>query len=301
MEQLKDIIFWFQNSTWAHLLFRIGLLIFFILLGMIILNFFINRFHRALKQGIEDPETLKRANTLIRVFKSVIFFIIFLVGVMLILSELKIDIKPIIAAAGIGGIAIGFGAQNLIKDLIAGFFLILENQIRVGDVVNIDGTGGLVEDIRLRVIVLRDLSGSLHIIPHGKVSKVTNMTYGYSYYLFDYGVAYKEDAEKVMRVIKEVAEELRADPNFKEDILEPVEILGLDKFADSAIVIRGRLKTKPIQQWRVGRELNLRVKKRFDQLGIEIPFPHRTVYFGNLPETLLKSFLNQKEVRDEKR
>jgi len=265
-------------------LLKIGIIILTSVILLLIYNWLIGRFQHFLARGIKREEASKRAITLSRILKSLGFALVILIGLMMVLSELKIDIKPIIAAAGVGGIALGFGAQSLIKDLISGFFLILENQIRVGDVVKIGDLSGVVEDIRLRVILLRDLAGNLHIIPHGNISQVTNMTHSFSYYLFDYGVAYKENIERVIEVIREVAEELRSDPDFKGDILEPAEILGLERFEDSAVVVRGRIKTKPLKQWRVGRELNLRIKKRFDQLGITIPFPHCTVYLEERKE-----------------
>ncbi len=196
---------------------------------------------------------------------------------MIILGEIGIQIGPILATAGIFGLAIGFGVQNLVQDVISGFFLLLEDQVRVGDVVQIAGKGGLVEKVGLRMIILRDLSGNAHYVRNGKVDIVTNMTKEYSRYVFDIGVAYREDVDEVMEVIKHVDEELRSDPQFRDLILEPIEILGVDAFADSAVAVRARTKTKPIQQWTVGREFNRRLKKRFDELGIEIPFPHQTV------------------------
>lgn len=225
-------------------------------------------------------EQAKRAATLTHILRDVVVVAVVAIGSMLVLAEIGIDLKPILAAAGIGGLAIGFGAQSVVKDVISGFFLLLENQVRVGDVVTIGGTGGLVEAITLRTIVLRDLAGNVHIIPHGGVDRVTNMTKDYSRYVFDVGVAYREDPDEVMRVLKEIGEALRQDPDFAPDILEPLEILGVDKFADSAVIVRCRITTKPIQQWRVGREMNRRIKKTFDARGIEIPFPHHTVYWG---------------------
>jgi small conductance mechanosensitive channel len=157
---------------------------------------------------------------------------------------------------------------------------LLENQVRVGDVVNIGGTGGLVEAITLRTIVLRDLAGNVHIIPHGSVDRVTNMTKDYSRYVFDVRVAHREDPDEVIRVLQEIGESLQRDPDLAQDILEPLEILGVDEFADSAVIIKCRITTKPIQQWRVGREMNRRIKKTFDARGIEIPFPHVRLYWG---------------------
>jgi len=198
----------------------------------------------------------------------------------MILGELGVEIGPILAAAGIVGFAIGFGAQNLVQDIISGFFILLEDQIRVGDVVEIAGKGGLVEKITLRMIVLRDLAGNVHFVRNGEINIITNMTKEYSRYVFDIGVAYREDVDKVIEVIQQVDEGLRGDPEFKDDILEPIEILGLDQFANSAVIIKARTKTKPIKQWRVAREFNRRLKKKFDERNIEIPFPHVTLYMG---------------------
>jgi small conductance mechanosensitive channel len=199
---------------------------------------------------------------------------------MMILEKLGIQIGPILAAAGVLGLAVGFGAQKLVEDVISGFFILLEDQIRVNDVVVISGTGGLVEKVNLRMVVLRDLAGNVHYIRNGSIGTVTNMTKEYSRYVFDIGVAYREDTDEVVEVIKKVDEEMRADSGFKDLILEPIEILGVDKFADSAVIIKARTKTKPVQQWAVGREFNRRLKKKFDELGIEIPFPHTTLYMG---------------------
>jgi len=167
-----------------------------------------------------------------------------------------------------------------VKDVLSGFFILLEDSIGVGDVVEIAGVGGLVEEVRLRTIRLRDLSGNVHVVPNGSVDKVKNMTKDYSYYLFDLGVAYREDVDEVMAVVQEIAEGLRTDRDFAADILEPLEMLGVDQFADSAVIIKCRIKTVPIKQWRVGREMNRRIKKTFDAKGIEIPFPHHTLYWG---------------------
>jgi moderate conductance mechanosensitive channel len=286
----------FNPEEMSHSAMRIGGILFVAVVCLLAADFFIGRFDQFLNKGLKNEETIKRANTLNRVLKSLSFAAVILVSALLVLSELKIDIKPIIAAAGIGGVALGFGAQGLVKDLISGFFLILENQIRVGDVVQIGSTSGVVEDIRLRVLLLRDLSGNLHIIPHGNINEVTNMTHSFSYFVFDYSIAYKENVEKVLEAIGEVAGELAADPEFKSDVLEPAEIMGLERFESSGVIVKGRIKTKPMSQWRVGRELNLRIKNRFEKLGIEIPGAQRTVYLANLPESLLKSSSNDKEV-----
>jgi small conductance mechanosensitive channel len=216
--------------------------------------------------------------------RDIVRIVILFIGSMMILAEVGVDLKPLLAAAGIGGLAIGFGAQSLVKDIISGFFILLEDSVRVGDVVEIAGVGGLVEDVKLRTITLRDLSGNVHVVPAGAIDKVKNMTKIYSFYLFDVAVAYREDVDEVMALLQAIGEELRQDLAFREDILEPLEMLGVDHFADSAVIVKCRIKTKPIQQWRVGREMNRRIKKSFDAKGIEIPFPHRTIYWGKPKE-----------------
>ena len=228
----------------------------------------------------EDPEFQKRTHTLGSIIRYVLVIAISIVAAMTVLKELGVEIAPILAAAGIVGLAVGFGAQSLVKDVISGFFILLEDQIRVGDVVQIGDKAGLVEKINLKTTILRDLAGNVHYVPNGHIDVVTNMTKDYSRYVFDIGVAYRENVDEVIEVIKEVDEELRNDPGYKDDILEPIEIFGLDQFADSAVIVKARTTTMPIKQWRVAREFNRRLKKRFDERNIEIPFPHVTLYMG---------------------
>ncbi len=178
------------------------------------------------------------------------------------------------------GVAVGFGAQQLVRDIINGFFILLDDQIRVGDVVDIAGKSGLVETVNLRMTTLRDAGGNVHFVRNGEITVVTNMTKEFSRYVFDIGVAYRENVDEVIRVIQLVDEDMRRDPVFQQDILEPIEVLGLDKFADSAVIIKARTKTRPLRQWAVGREFNRRLKMKFDEMGIEIPFPHMTLYAG---------------------
>jgi len=238
-----------------------------------------NRVFRHFLQS-QDSEVQKRAETMSSIIKYIAGIVIITVGIIMILGEMGVDIGPLLATAGVLGVAVGFGSQHLVQDVISGFFILLDDEIRVGDVVEVSGKGGLVERINLRMTVLRDLAGNVHYIRNGHIDIVTNMTKVYSRYVFDIGVAYREDVDEVMDVIRAVDEELRADPEFAEVILEPIEIFGLDQFADSALIIKARTKTKPIQQWRVGREFKRRLKKRFDEKGIEIPFPHVTLYMG---------------------
>ena len=231
------------------------------------------------KQKI-DSEYKKRADTLGAVVKHVLTVVIMVITAIMILGQLGVEIGPILAAAGIIGLAVGFGAQNLVKDVINGFFILLEDQIRVGDIVQIGGRSGLVEKVNLKMTVLRDVAANVHYIPNGTIDVVTNMTKGFSRYVMDIGVAYREDTDQVIQIIKTVDENIRQDEEFNMDILEPIEILGLDKFADSAIIIKARIMTKPGKQWRIGREFNQRLKKAFDENNIEIPFPHVTLYMG---------------------
>jgi len=237
-----------------------------------------------LKKLASDPrdstEQEKRVETLMGIFMSVVSIVLWLVVLMMVLKKVGLDIAPLLAGAGIVGLAVGFGAQELVRDMISGFFMLMENQVRAGDVAIINGTGGLVEKVGLRTIVLRDLSGVVHVFQNGKVDTMSNMTKEWSAIVFDIGVAYKEDTDQVMEIMKAVAEELRSDPRLGGYILEPMEVFGVDNFGDSAVIIKGRIKTKPIQQWTVGREYRRRLKKAFDQQGIEIPFPHRTLFWG---------------------
>ena len=229
-----------------------------------------------------DTESQKRADTLSSVIRWVLRTAILMVAAVMLLGQLGVQIGPILAAAGVVGIAVGFGAQNLVQDVISGFFLLLEDQVRVGDVVQLNDRSGLVEKITLRMIILRDTTGSVHYVRNGKIDVVTNMTKEFSYAVFDIGVAYREDPDRVSVAIKSVGQDLQKDPAFKDDILAPVEVLGLDKFAESAMVIKARIKTRPSRQWEVGREFNRRLKKKFDELGIEIPFPHITLHSARI-------------------
>ncbi len=251
-----------------------------------LMKLLLRRFRNLIMKSVSDGgdqtqlEREKRATTLIGIARGVIIVAIWAIFVMIFLQQLGLDIGPILAGAGIVGLAVGFGAQELVRDAISGFFMLLENRVRTGDVAIVNGQGGLVENINLRTITLRDLGGVVHTFQNGKINTLANMTKDWSAMVFDIGVAYKENVDKVIEVIRQVGEELHQDPDFKDFILEPIEIMGLDKFGDSAIIIKARIKTLPIKQWVVGREYNRRLKFSFDQEGIEIPFPHRTIYWG---------------------
>ncbi len=238
------------------------------------------RIEAIIERRHSDVEYKKRASTLGRVILWLLRVVVIAVASMMLLEQFGLPIGPALTAAGVVGVALGFGAQNMVQDFLGGFFILIENQVRVGDVVKINDQSGLVEEINLRMIVLRDYAGNVIYLRNGKIDIVTNMTKDYSYAVFNISVAYREDFDEVVKVLKAIDEDLRKDPAFREDILSPLEVAGLDAFGDSAIVIKARTMTRPIQQWRVGREFNRRMKMKFDELDIEMPFPHQTVYFG---------------------
>jgi small conductance mechanosensitive channel len=226
----------------------------------------------------------RKRRTILPLFHWLVNVAAVFIGGVFVLSQVGLNITPILAGAGIVGLAVGFGAQSLVKDFISGLFMLFEDSVAVGDVVVINGTGGLVEAVTLRTVKMRDLAGNVHVIPNGTVDMITNMTKEYSRYVFEVGVAYREDVDEVMEVLLGIGKSMEEDPVFKDDIIGPLEVLGVDKFDDSAVVIKARITTKPIQQWRIGREFNRRMKKVFDEKNIEIPFPHRTIYWGE-PKT----------------
>lgn len=230
------------------------------------------------------PEaTEKRVKTLTGLLGTIAKVAIWGVVVVVVLTEMGVEIAPILAGAGIAGLAVGFGAQNLVRDVISGFFIVLENQVRVGDVAIINGTGGLVESISFRTMVLRDLQGVVHVFPNGGITSLSNMTKGWSAFVLNMGIAYDQDTDEVVQVMKDVHAELMRDPEYGPKLLAPIEVFGVDEFGDSSVVIKARLKTLPIQQWSVGREYRRRLKKEFDRRGIEIPFPQRTLHFAGQP------------------
>ena len=245
-----------------------------------ILHRAVSGLRKKLTADVDDRETLKRAETLGRVIRYLISVVVTLVAVMLILSEVGISLAPILGAAGVVGLAVGFGAQSLVKDYFTGFFLLLENQVRQGDVVTLGGHTGAVEEVTLRFVQLRDYSGAVHFIPNGQITTVTNMTRGFSQAVVDVGVAYREDVDHVMAVMKRVGTELCSDPTFGPRILDPLDMAGVESLADSAVVIRARFRCVALEQWGVRREYLRRLKHAFDAEGIEIPFPHLTVYAG---------------------
>lgn len=276
---LRDLLE--QGTIWLYSSgLRIVIIIILMLIVLRIAKVLSNRVIVLFRKQQSDEEARKRADTLGSLIRYILSIAIFITAAVMILDEIGIQIGPILAAAGVVGVALGFGAQSLVRDVISGFFIILDDEIRVGDVVKAAGHDGMVEHVNLRLTVLRDFAGNVHYIRNGQIDIVTNMTKDYSRYVFDIGVAYRENVDEVSEVIKEVDKELRSDPSFASDILEPIEVFGLDRFGDSALIIKARTKTKPIKQWRVAREFNRRLKAAFDAKDIEIPFPHVTVYAG---------------------
>lgn len=292
-----------ENYNWENLIFTLlrVLLIFVIAwIGLKVIRRLLRKMEQHLlssqKSGTETPgEQAKRVETLVRLVRQAIIVLIWVIVFLLVLREFGVDIGPILASAGVVGVAVGFGAQNLVRDVIAGFFLILENQVRVGDVAIVNGAGGLVESVNFRTIVLRDLSGVVHVFPNGAINTMANMTSEWSAYVFDIGIAYKEDVDRVIQLMRDVGKKLRQDDTFGPLMVDDVEVFGVDEFADSAVIIKGRLRTRPIKQWDVGREYRRRLKYAFDEAGIEIPFPHRSIYFGEASKPFAAQLLNQPE------
>lgn len=266
-----------SSGTVANWLFRSGVRI----LVIAILTYALLRIIAATARRLELEmaqvtapdmiERLKRARTLSRLVQNALTVLVVGIAGLMVLHELRVDIMPILTGAGIVGLAVGFGAQTLVKDLIAGFFLTLENQVRVGDVAVINGTGGLVEEINLRTIVLRDSEGAVHVFPNGSIERLSNRSKDYSYAVVDVGVAYAEDPDRVMQTLRDVGRELLTDSFIGVHILEPVEVQGIETFEEARMVIRARVRTVPLKQWDVAREFRRRIIKTFDERGIVMP------------------------------
>jgi len=244
----------------------------------------IRGFRERLAARMTAPEQIKRAETLGRVFRYLAAVAITLIAGVLVLSELGISIAPILGAAGVVGLAVGFGAQSLVKDYFTGFFILLENQITKGDVVQIADKSGLVEDMTLRYVQLRDYDGNVHFVPNSLISTVTNMSRIFAYAVVDVGIAYREDVDEAFTVMRHVADELAADTKFGPSVIHAFEIAGVERWADSAVILRCRFKVRALEQWNVRREYLRRLKLAFDEHGIEIPYPHLTIYAGALKD-----------------
>lgn len=238
---------------------------------------FLIRYMEARGNELHRMEAQKRAKTLGSIINSTLTVIVVFVALMMILQEFNIKIMPILAGAGIAGLAIGFGAQTLVKDVINGFFILLENQYYVGDIIKVKDVAGAVEDINLRRTVLRDMEGAVHFIPNGQITQVANLTRDWSGLILEVGVAYKEDIDEVSEVLNQIGQELAKDEEYKDVVLEPPTVVGVIDFGESQVTLRMMGKVVPSKQWGAAQELCRRIKKRFDQVGIEILFPHRGV------------------------
>jgi small conductance mechanosensitive channel len=244
------------------------------------INRLIAGYIRRLETQPATARSSTRTRTALVVARNAAFVTLCVIGGIMVLSELGLNIGPLLAGAGVLGIAIGFGAQHLVQDVITGLFNLIEDTFAVGDVVDLGGRTGVVEAVTIRTVRLRDAAGNVHTIPFSAIAVVTNMTKDFAFAAFDIGIAYHEKVDEVIQVVKDLGEELRRDRAYRRVILEPMDMLGLDRFGDSAVIIRCRLKVRPGSQWMVGREFNRRLKNRFDELGIEFPFPQQTIHFS---------------------
>ncbi|WP_255873337.1 mechanosensitive ion channel family protein [Microbulbifer elongatus] len=230
--------------------------------------------------GKNQGAVTARVRTLIPLVRNALLFFLTVLSLLVVLSEIGIDVMPLLAGAGVLGIAIGFGAQTLVKDFLTGFTILIEDLLQVDDVVTVGGRTGVVEKITLRKVEMRSLDGTVHTVPFSEISIVDNLTKDYSYYMLEVGVAYRENTDEVVSCLLEIDRDLRESEEFGRYILEPLEVLGVDRFDDSAVVIKARTRTRAHEKWYVGREFNRRIKLAFDARNIEIPFPHQTLYFG---------------------
>jgi len=228
--------------------------------------------------GGNEVELEKRAKTISGLTRKVLLVLIWTIAWLMVLKEMNFDVRPLLAGAGVVGVAIGFGAQNIVKDVLGGLFLMLENQIRVNDIAIINGKGGLVEEINLRTVVLRGEDGAAHIFSNGSIQSLSNLTREFSYYVFSLGISYQNDTDQAVAVLKELADALANEEPYRSVILAPLEIWGVDQLSNSAVVIKARFKTLPGQQWVVGREMNRRIKKRFGESHIDLTPSTQPVY-----------------------
>ena len=275
------IIAWLQSPSGAQFVDKMARLAVIVALSWLLARI-VNHLatsHLAAKDAEGNTLYSNRLRTLVTIARSVTLLVIAIIAGATMLDELGIQTAPLLAGAGVVGLAVGFGSQKLVQDIITGMFILLGDTIRVGDVVNLGARSGVVEAMTMRTVTLRSYNGDVHTIPYGAIDVVTNQTRDFSFWVLDVSIDYRESADRVIDLLREIDAQIRREWPWRRLILEPVEIAGVDRFADSAVVIRARVRTRPGEQWRVGRELNRRIKLRFDELGIEIPFPQRTVHF----------------------
>jgi len=294
MDELRSFMNLFEASEWKSFLSTASSIVLILVLAAAlraVAHRLIRSFREAVQRRADDPGRAQRIETLGRTFRYIVTVVIAIVAGSLILGVLGISVAPILAAAGVAGIAVGFAAQSLIKDYFHGFFFLLEDQIRQGEVIQIAGIGGLVEAMTLRYVRLRDFDGHVHFVPNGEITAVTNRTRDFAQAVVRVGVAYREDVEEALAVMKEVGHEMRKDPVFGPNLADDIEIIGVDEWGDSSVNLVCRLKiVPPIQQWSIRREFLRRLKHAYDARGIEIPFPHLTVYAGELKDGSAPAF-----------
>lgn len=276
---------WIGVVNWpgvVNTLLKVTLVLFLAWVAYRMLGVLTRRIERAVDRG--DPKTItlqeQRAKTMVGLVRNVGLVLIAILTVFMILNAVGFDIGPLLATAGVAGLAISFGAQSLVKDIISGLFILFENQFGVGDVIRVSSVSGKVERMTLRIVVLRDVQGVVHVIPNGEITLVSNLTRAFSRAVFEVGVAYKEDADHVMDVLRDVGRTLWEDPQWRPLLTEEIAVPGIESFGDSSVNIRVMATTTPLAQWDVARELRRRIKRRFDEEGIEIPFPHQTLFWG---------------------
>jgi small conductance mechanosensitive channel len=271
-----DIFDWFETSGGRTALARTVSISLVVVTAVVAWEFVSALIERYLLGAVADGSPIQRSQrirTLLPLLRNAFLIFLIVVVVLIVLSEVGLNIAPLLAGAGVVGLAIGFGAQTLVKDVITGVFILFENTIAVGDVVDVgSGHSGLVEAFSIRTMKLRDTAGSVHTVPFSAVTSVVNMTKEFAYYVFNIKVDYAQDTDSVVEVVKALGAELQADPAFADLILAPIEIIGVDSFGPDAVILQARFKTRPIQQWNVGREFNRRMKKRFDALNIPLSF-----------------------------
>jgi small-conductance mechanosensitive channel len=284
-QELESYLDWRDMVDVAALINTAWKILAILVLGWLaytVLKLLLRRVERS--SATADPGTIslqeQRIHTLVGLLRSVGIVFILVIVLFMVLKAVGLDIGPLLAGAGVVGLAISFGAQSLVKDVISGLFILFENQFGVGDVIRIGDVSGRVERLTLRIVVMRDIQGVVHIVPNGEIKQVSNLTRAFSRAVMEVGVAYKEDVDHVMAVMREVGDSMWSDPEWRPLLTEEITVPGIEAFADSSVNIRIMATTIPLKQWDVARELRRRIKKRFDAEGIEIPFPHRTVFWG---------------------
>lgn len=282
-EQLETLFKYIEPAKLLDLGLQATKFVVVIVVALIVLRLVktaIERVGKRMQQRGSTIDDQKRVETLTRVLKYVANVVVLLLGALIALGTIGISIAPVLAAAGVVGLAVGFGAQSLVKDYFTGIVLLIENQIRAGDFIEVGGKSGTVENVTLRYVRMRDAHGNVHFVPNGQIDSVTNSTMDFAYAVIDVGIAYKEDVEGAIQVMQKVGSELTEDPEWGAKITEPMSTFGVQELADSAVIVRVRFKTTPGDQWAIRREYNKRIKAAFDNVGIEIPFPHVTMYPG---------------------